>query len=62
MTAVLRNNDLLSADGFCRIMKQTRAGAGFILFPVVGGEMKRQKIKPVNGLRVEIFRALCGKC
>ena len=34
---------------------------GCILFPVFGGEKAAAKIKPVNGLRVEIFRARCGK-
>jgi len=44
-------------------MKRTKAGCRVvkILFPVFGGEKAAAKIKPVNGLRVEIFRARCGK-
>ena len=52
-----------SADGFAAKMKRTKAGCRVvkILFPVFGGEKAAAKIKPVNGLRVEIFRARCGK-
>jgi len=36
-------------------------GLSFILFPVFGGVMPRQKLSLSMALRVENFRALCGK-
>jgi len=37
-------------------MEQAATGQDFILFPVVGGAMARQKSSQSKGLRVEILR------
>ncbi|NDO30127.1 hypothetical protein I5Q83_25105 [Enterocloster clostridioformis] len=45
-----------SGTGFAVEWSERQRGAGFILFPVIGNEVTRQKSRQSRDLRVEIFR------